>query len=101
MTVGVAHVGIGEDANGALTVDAARFDEYVLGLATIGAAVHAQRAADPARNGAQERQAGNTGFLSAARDLHVGQRGAGADTLPLLHRDVVETATEPDDHPGN
>ena len=47
-------------------VDAARLDQHVLGLAPIGAAVHAQRAADRARNAAQEREARDAGFLRDA-----------------------------------
>ena len=59
-------------------VDAARLHQHVLGLAAIGAAVHAQRAADRARNAAQEREARDAGLLRRARDFHVRHRGAGA-----------------------
>jgi hypothetical protein len=41
---------MGEDADGPGAVDAARFEENVLGLAPIGAAIHPQRAADGSRN---------------------------------------------------
>src|SRR6476620_4203031 len=43
--------------------DAARIDQYVLGLAPIGAAIHAQRTTNAARNAAQERQSGDTRLL--------------------------------------
>ena len=79
-------------------VDAARLDQRVLGLAAIGAAVHAQRAADRAGNAAQERKPGDAGLLRRARDLHVRHRGAGARCVCPLDLDVAEAAAEPDHH---
>ena len=70
-----------EDAHASLPVDAARLDQHVLGLAAIGAAVHAQRAADRAGDAAQESEPGDAGLLRGARDLHVGHGGAGADAV--------------------
>ena len=78
MPVGEAHVGVAEHMDAAGAIDGAGLDQRVLGLASIGAAVHAQRAADAARNAAQEREPGNAGLLRRARDLDVGHRGAGA-----------------------
>ena len=78
MAVGVVHVGVATDVDAAGAIDAARLDQRVLGLAAIGAAVHAQRAADRAGNAAQKRQPGDAGLLRRARHLHVRHRGAGA-----------------------
>ena len=50
----------------ALPVDAARLDQRVLGLAAIGAAVHAQRAADRAGNAAEEGEPGDRRLLRGA-----------------------------------
>ena len=96
MAVAVVHVGVGEDVQAALPVDAARLDQHVLGLAPVGAAVHAQRAADRARNAAQEREAGDARLLRRAGHLHVRHRGAGAHAMVRLDRDVIEAAPEPD-----
>ena len=81
-----------------MPVDAARLDQRVLGLAAIGAAVHAQRAADRAGNAAKEREPGDAGLLRRARDLHVGHAGAGADARVGLDLHVAEAAAEPDHH---
>ena len=82
-------------------VDAARLDQRVLGLAAIGAAVHAQRAADRARNAAEEGEPGDRRLLRGTADLHVGHRGAGADAIARLDLDLAEAAAEPDDHAGH
>ena len=95
--VGVAHVGVAQHVDAARPVDRARFDQRVLGLAAIGAAVHAQRAADTAGNAAHERQAGDAGLLRRARDFDVGHRRAGADAR-VLDGDIAKTAAEPDHH---
>ena len=60
-------------------VDGARLDQHVLGLAAVGAGIHAQRAADRAGNAAIEGEAGDAGIGRRARDLHVGHGGAGAE----------------------
>ena len=99
MAIGVVHVAIGEDADVAGAIDAARLDQHVLGLAAIGAAVHAQRAADRAGNAAQEREPGEAGLLRRPRDPDVRHRGAGADAL-ALDLDVAETAAERMTTPG-
>ena len=49
----------------------------------MGAAIHAQRAADAARNAAIEGEAGDAGIGRGARDLHVGHGGAGAEPASL------------------
>ena len=85
---------LAEDADVALPVDAARLDQRVLGLAAIGAAVHAQRPADRAGNAAEEREPGDRRLLRGARDLHVGHRGAGADAVP------ASTFTSPKPRPS-
>ena len=72
---------VGAEAPGA--VDAARFDQNVLRLGAVSAAVHAQRAADRARNTAQEREPRDAGFLRGFRDAQVGRRRAGAHAIVL------------------
>ena len=97
MAIGVVHVAVGEDVHASLPVDAARLDQRVLGLAAIGAAVHAQRPADGAGNAAEEREPGDRRLLGGAADLHVGHRGAGADAAAVLDLHLAEAAAEPDD----
>ena len=99
MAIGVAHVAGAEHVDATPPIDRARHDERVLGLASIGAAIHAQRAADAARNAAQERQPRNAGLLRRARDLNVGHRGAGTHG-ESLNRDLAETAAESTTTPG-
>ncbi len=101
MAVGVVHVRIGEAQDAAGAVDAARHHQHVLGLAAIGAAIHAQRAADRTGYAAQKRQAGDRGLLGGARHLHVGHRGAGAHAVIRFDRDLAEAAAEPDHHAGD
>ncbi len=84
----------------ALPIDSARLDERIFGLASVSAAIHAQRAADAAGYSAHERQSGDTGFLRRARDLDVGHRRAGAH-IKAFDRDVVEAATQSDYHARN
>ena len=57
-------------------IDRARLDQRVFGFAPIGAAVHAQRAADRAGNAAHERQTANAGLLCCACDLDIRHGGA-------------------------
>src|SRR6266566_1938772 len=61
IAIAVAHFAVVEDAGVAAAVNASRCDQHVLGLAAVGAAVHAQRAADRARNAAEKRQSGDGG----------------------------------------
>src|SRR5262249_45421948 len=58
VAIAVVHVGVGKHLHVAGAIDPARLDQDVPGLAPIGAAVYAQRAADRARNAAQEREPG-------------------------------------------
>src|SRR5205809_402889 len=46
MPIDEVHIGVAESSNVASSVDAARTDQEVLGLAPIGAAIHPQRAPD-------------------------------------------------------
>ena len=48
MAVGVMHVGVRQHVQRSPPVNRPRFDKNVLGLATIGPAIHPQRAADRA-----------------------------------------------------
>ena len=88
-------VGIAQDVYAAAAVDGARLDQGVFGLAAIGAAVHAQRAADAAGNAAHECKSGNAGFLRRARYFHIGHCGAGA-YIVFFDRNLIEAAAEPD-----
>ena len=97
MPIAEIHVGIGVDVDAAAAIDAARLDQHVLGLAAIGAAIHAQRAADRARNAAQEGQPGDAGLLCRAGDFHVRHRSAGAN-VHALDRDLGKAAAKPDHH---
>ena len=67
MAIGVVHVGVGEDVEASLPVDGARLDQCVLGLAAIGAAVHAQRPADRAGDAAEESEPGDRRLLRGTR----------------------------------
>src|SRR5262245_45021538 len=63
----------------------------------MGPAVHAQRAADAARNAAIEGKAGDAGIRCCARDLDVGNRGADSEPRTLLDLDLAEALAEADD----
>ena len=75
----------------ALAVDGARLDQHVLGFAAMRAGVHAQRAADRARNAAIECQPGDARIRRRARELDVGHGGAGAEPMPGSRRDLRRT----------
>ncbi len=92
MTIGKSHLRIAEAAHIALPVDAARLDQNVLGLSPIGAAIHAQRAADGAGNAAEEGEARDAGLLGRARHHDVEHRGAGGDAMIVFDADFVEAA---------
>ncbi len=100
MPIAVVQIGVAEHVNDATSIDRARFDKRVLGFASIGTAVHAQRAADSAGNAAHERQPGNAGLLRGARYLDIGDRCAGAHGNALDHN-VTETTAKPDDNARN
>ena len=96
VAVAVVHVAVGEDADVAAAIHTTRLDQRILGFATIGAAVHAERTADRAGDAAHEGKPGERGLLRGARNPHVGHRGAGAHAL-ALDLDVGEAAAKPDD----
>ena len=98
MAIAVLHIAVAEYAHAALPIDAARLDQRVLGLAAVGAAVHAQRPAHGAGDPAEESEAGNRRLLRGAADLDVGRRRAGADTRAVLDSHLTEAATETDHH---
>ena len=75
----------------ALPVDGAGLDQHVLGLAAVRAGVHAQRAADRARNAAIEGEAGDAGIRRRARELDVGHGGAGAQAVARLDLDLARS----------
>jgi hypothetical protein len=91
------HLGVREDAHVAAAVDAARLDQRILGLAPIGAAVHAQRATDRARNAAQKRETRKSSFLGGARNPHIRHRGAGTNAR-AFNRDLAKATTESHHH---
>ena len=84
MPIGEMHVGVRIDTNVAGAIDAARLDQNVLGLAPIGAAVHAQRTADRARNAAQECEPRDAGLLRGLGDAQVRHRRSGAHAMVRL-----------------
>ena len=86
----------------AVAVDTACGEEDIFRLAAVGAGIHAQSAAERARNAAQEGQTIDAGIGRGARDLRVGHRGAGTDALARFDRDFAEaSAAEPDDDAGD
>src|SRR5579862_7978699 len=96
VTIGKTHLGIAVAARIALPVDAARLDQHDLGLAAIGAAVHAQRAADGSGDAAVEGQPGNAGIARGARHHDVEHRGACTQAMLGLDGNVVKAAAEAD-----
>ena len=76
----------------ALPVERARLDEHILGLAAVRAGVHAQRAADGARNAAIEGEARDARIGRRARDLDVGHGRARAQAVPILDLDLAKPA---------
>ncbi len=56
----------------------------------MGARIHAQGAADAAGNAAIEGEPVNAGLCGGARELHVGNRCAAADSAPFENFDLAE-----------
>ena len=100
MPVGEAHVGEQQLVHVALPVDRARADENVLCLAPVRSCVHAQRAANRARDATVEREAGDAGVGGRARNLHVGHSRAGAHAAARLGCDVAKPAPKRITMPG-
>src|SRR5262249_52017844 len=92
--IAVLQIAIAEYAQAALPIDAACLDQRVLGLAAVGAAVHAQRPAHGAGDPTEEGEAGNRRLLRGAADFNVGRRRAGADTRAVLDPHLAEATTE-------
>lgn len=79
-------------------VDSARFHQHVGGLAAMRAGIHAQRAADRARDAAVEGEPVETGLGGRLGEAHVGNRGAHGQRV-AVDRDAAERlAAEPDHH---
>src|SRR5215468_9154312 len=97
MTIAVVHVAVAEDAQPALSVDPARLDQRILGLAAVGAAVHAQRTAHRAGDAAEEGEPRDRRHLRGAADFHVRRSRAGADAPAVFDFDLAEAATETND----
>ena len=65
----------------AVAADAGGLDQDILGLAAIGAGIHAQRAADGAGNAEEEFQPADIGRRRGLGDALVERGGAGADDI--------------------
>src|SRR4029079_14759926 len=98
MAILVMKLSDGKHVDVTLAIDSASLDHHLLRLAAMRATVHAQRAADAARNAAIEGKTRNAGLRPRAGDLHVGNGGAGAEPGAVVHLDLAEAATEPDHH---
>src|SRR5262249_61349388 len=72
-------------------------DRRVLGLAAVGAAVHAQCPAYRAGNAAEEGEPRDRRLLRATADFHVRRSCAGADPRAVLDLHLAEAATETND----
>ena len=64
----------------------------------MGAAVHAERAADAARDAAIEGEARDAGIGRGAGDLDVGNGCAGAEPRAVLDLDVAKAPAQANDH---
>ena len=79
-----------------------RLDQHVRGFGAVRARIHAQRAADRARNAAIEGEAGNARLRRPLREPHIGHRRARPDAMPVLGLDLAEAApAQPDHHARN
>ena len=67
----------------AVAADAGGLDQHILGLAAIGAGIHAQRAADGAGNAEEEFEPADIGRRRGLRHALVERGGAGADDIAL------------------
>src|SRR5512146_709176 len=101
MAVGVMQLRHGQHMQLALTVHRTCLDHHLAGLASMGAAVHAERTADAAGYAAIEGEPGYAGIGSGAGDLHVRHGSTGAESRIFLDGDVTETAAKPDHHAAN
>src|SRR5262249_21361611 len=101
VAIGVVHVGVRVDADVAAAINTARFEENVLGLTAIGAAIHPQRSADRTRNSPHEGETGDPRFLSRARDAHIGNRSTNAKPIASLDLDVAKPTAQANHHPGD
>ncbi len=84
----------------ALPVQRRGAQQHVLDLASVGAGVHAKRAADRARNAGQELEAGQTRVRREPGHVDIERAGAGSNARigPLRRR---ESVAQPDHDAGN
>ena len=54
MPIAVVHLAVCKHVAAAPAIDPPHFDDHILGFPTVGASVHAQRSANPARNASEE-----------------------------------------------
>jgi len=78
--------------------DAGGLDQHVLGLAAIGAGVHAQRAADGAGNAEEKFQPGDVGRRRGLRHALVERRGAHSDAVALGACGAETARAQANDH---
>ena len=97
VAVGKMHVRRVDVMAPAHAVDCAGTHQHVRDLAAIGSGVHAHRAADRARNAAQEFETGKTGIPAGKCDIDVRRDRAGAHIRAVDH-DLGEGAAELDRH---
>src|SRR5450631_4114887 len=92
------HGGIVEYLFAAVAADAGRFDQHIPGLRTVGASVHAQRAADGAGNAEEKFQPADIGRRRRLGDALVERRRAGADDIAASAGLAEPARAKPDHH---
>src|SRR6267378_3420840 len=92
------HAGIVEHILFAVAVDAGSFEQNVFGFRTIGACVHAQRAADSAGNAVEKFEPADIGSRRRLRHALVERSSTGADDIAIGTGLAETTRTEADDH---
>src|SRR5262245_21166405 len=100
MSIGKTHFAIAEGAHVALAVDCVRFNQNVLRFTAIGATIHAQCAANRARNATEKGEPRYASRLRGAPHHHVEHGRAGGDAT-ILDLHVIEAAAEADHHAFN
>ena len=93
------HVGIGKRVFLAVAADAGSVEQNILGLAAIGAGIHAQRAADGAGNAEEKFKPADIGGGRGFRHTLVERGGASADDIALRAGFAEPPWCEPDHHP--
>ena len=100
MAITKAHVVDRQIVQDATGIDRLGRHQNVLDFRSIGTAVHAQRAANGARNTAEEFQTGTTGPQRRLRGVGVQHRGADPNLI-VAEINLGEFFTQPHHHAGN